>query len=106
MSTDMRLVALAVFAVARAQAGSITGSITDPDGGAVPKAVVQATQVESGKVFTAVSVKGSYTLSNLPAGTYDVMVPPVGFSYARLQKKGIAREETQGVDQLGGPVIA
>jgi len=92
----MRLVVLAMFAVACAQAGSITGSITDPDGAAVPKAVVQATQVESGKVFTAAaSAKGSYTLSSLPAGTYDVMVPPAGFSYARLQKNGIALRASQ-----------
>ena len=92
----MRLVALGVLAVAWAQAGTITGSITDPDGAAVPKAVVQATAAGSGKVFTAAaSAKGAYTLSNLPAGTYDVMVPPVGFSYARLQKKGIALQASQ-----------
>ena len=92
----MRAVAIAGIAAAWAQAGSITGSVADPDGGVVPRAVVQATQVESGKVFSAAaSATGSYTLSNLPAGTYDVMVPPVGFSYARLQKKGIALQASQ-----------
>ena len=90
--------AIAVVAVVCVQAGSITGSITDPGGGAVPKAEVQATQLETGKVFSAAaSTYGSYTLSNLPVGTYDVMVPPVGFSYARLQKKGIALKALQNL---------
>jgi hypothetical protein len=94
----MRLVTIAVVAAAWVQAGSMTGSITDPGGGAVPKAEVQAMQLETGKVFSAAaSANGSYTLSNLPAGTYDVMVPPVGFSYARLQKKGIALKASQNL---------
>ena len=58
----MRLVAIAVVAAAWAQAGSITGSITDPGGSAVPKAEVQATQLETGKEFSAAaSTNGSYT---------------------------------------------
>ena len=62
-------------ALALAQTASITGAITDPDGGPVKDARVEAKNSATGAVVRAASSpKGEYTLA-LPAGTYDLAVP-------------------------------
>jgi hypothetical protein len=58
-----------------AQSGTLTGSITDPDGGVVKDAAIQAKHSTSGTVARAtVSSQGEYKL-DLPAGSYDLAVP-------------------------------
>jgi hypothetical protein len=65
----------ALPAVAFAQTSVITGAITDPDGGAVKDAVIQAKNSATGAVVRAIaSPQGEYKL-DLPAGTYDLAVP-------------------------------
>ncbi len=60
--------------------GAIHGTITDPAGGAVPGATVQATHKYSGQVFSATSNDdGTYLVRNLPAGFYSVAVSSPGF---------------------------
>ena len=100
ISTALRFVAIAVVAAAWVHAGLDRWlRHADPGGDArSPKPGYRPCSSEQVKVFSAAaSANGSYTLSNLPAGTYDVMVPPVGFSYARLQKKGIALKASQNL---------
>ena len=64
----------ALPAVAFAQTSVITGAITDPDGGAVKDAVIQAKNSATGAVVRAIaSPQGEYKL-DLPAGTYDLAV--------------------------------
>src|SRR6266576_739761 len=59
----------------QAQTATITGSITDPDGGLVKDAVVQAKNSATGTVIRAIpSPQGEYKL-DVPAGTYDLAVP-------------------------------
>jgi len=61
-------------ALAFAQNATITGAITDPDGGIVKDTVIEATNSTTGAVIRAHgSDKGEFALS-LPAGTYDVAV--------------------------------
>lgn len=69
-------VAFAWFnAIALAQPAAVTGTITDPDGGAVKEAVIQTRNIGTGSVARATSsTKGEYTLS-LPAGMYELTVP-------------------------------
>jgi len=73
-----------------AQTGMLSGTVTDPDGGGVSTAPIQARNVATGTVYktTAIS-KGSYTLSQLPAGTYDITIPPIGFSFNKYEQKGV-----------------
>jgi hypothetical protein len=60
--------------------GSITGTVSDPAGAVVPSATVEATNSETGVVFSAVSTNtGNYTLSQLPIGTYVISVKVRGF---------------------------
>jgi hypothetical protein len=63
-----------VRAIALAQPASITGAITDPDGGVVKDALIQAKNATTSAVVRVTgSPKGEYTLA-LPAGTYDLAV--------------------------------
>jgi hypothetical protein len=70
--------------------GSIIGTITDPDGRAVVNAPVQASDIATATVYRATtSASGSYTLAKLPVGTYTLVVPDVGFTLVRFERKGI-----------------
>jgi hypothetical protein len=61
-------------------AGAITGTVTDPDGAAIPNAQVTVTNAATG-VTTSQSTTGSgtFTLSPLPAGQYTVTISARGF---------------------------
>lgn len=61
--------------------GTISGTIVDPQGAVVSGANVQATQVETNRVFTTASSKaGLVQLSSLPPGNYTVVVETQGFA--------------------------
>jgi len=59
---------------------AITGTVTDPSGGAVVGATVTAKSVERGTVFKAESNEaGIYRIAQLPVGNYDLRVEKDGF---------------------------
>jgi Carboxypeptidase regulatory-like domain/TonB dependent receptor len=61
--------------------GSINGTITDPSGSAVGGVQVQATNKDTGLQRTATTLdNGTYTIPQLPLGTYDVIVTKAGFA--------------------------
>jgi hypothetical protein len=61
--------------------GTITGTVYDIDGMAVANAPVQAkNNTTNGILKTTSSEKGTYTLAQLPAGTYDLSVAAIGFN--------------------------
>ena len=75
-----------------AQSGlaTITGSILDPEGRAVPTASIRAANVGTGEVYRdASAADGRYALTGLPAGTYDLTVPRIGFNFVRYEKTGL-----------------
>jgi hypothetical protein len=62
---------------------SITGTVTDPGGAALPGAKVTATSQERGQVYAALTNdSGLYRIAQLPVGTYTVKVEKSGFSLA------------------------
>ncbi len=62
---------------------SITGTVTDPRGAALPGATVMATSQERGQTYTALTNdSGLYRIAQLPVGTYTVKVEKSGFSLA------------------------
>src|SRR6476660_9328878 len=59
----------------------INGTVQDSSGLAVPGAEVKATQTETGLVRTVPSgADGSFVLTNLPVGPYQLEVSRAGFS--------------------------
>src|SRR5437870_5156207 len=90
------VVLFAAAAFAQGGRGVILGSITDPDGNGVTGATIQAQNIATGIVFKTTSEgKGNFRLSELPAGTYELSVPPIGFTFFPYIRKDIAIEEGQ-----------
>ncbi len=83
---------LALFAASGlAQSGSIAGTVTDPDGSGISTARVEAKNSATGRIYAAMtSAKGAYSIDRLPAGTYDITVPPIGFTFNRYVQKAVA----------------
>lgn len=60
--------------------GSMVGNVTDSSGAGVPAAVVKVTEMQTNESRTAVTNEaGTYTISTVPAGTYQVEVSKTGF---------------------------
>src|SRR5258708_30334613 len=70
-------------AFAQVTGGTISGSVTDPSGAAVPGASVSIMNRAKGENRTATSNdSGFYSVPNLTPGNYDVMVSLAGFKTA------------------------
>jgi len=75
-------------AFAQSDRGTITGTISDPTSAVIPGVTITATNVESGLKYETVSTEtGNYTLSQLPAGSYQVGAELPGFK--RYNRQGI-----------------
>src|SRR6185436_7943815 len=85
LSTQLPLIALltfifAVSAVAQNNKGAIVGTVKDPNDALVAKAQVKVTSVKTGEVRTAeTSDDGTFTVTNLEPGVYNVTVEGTGF---------------------------
>jgi len=72
------LAAGAVFA--QSDRGTITGAVTDSAGAIIPKAPIEAKNLNTGAVYQAVSTTtGNYTIAQLPSGKYQLSVSVPGF---------------------------
>jgi len=87
-----------VNAQSQAAAASLSGTISDPSGGAVPGAKVTLTSATRGitRTFTT-SGDGSYSFTLLPAGEYDLLVEKEGFH--RSVKSGFTLDVGQSAGQ-------
>ncbi|HLJ44645.1 MAG TPA: carboxypeptidase-like regulatory domain-containing protein [Bryobacteraceae bacterium] len=78
---------------------TITGSVTDPSGLAIPAAHITAVQAESGYKYEAqTNEAGVYTLPNLLAGTYRVTVNAAGFKDADVKDVELASRDVRRLD--------
>src|SRR5947209_17184397 len=85
-------------ALAQSDRGTITGTVTDPSGAVVSDATVTATDLATGAIrTTTTSDTGSYTLPELPAAPYSVVVDVPGFK-AETQNVKLPVQETLRVD--------
>jgi hypothetical protein len=70
----------ALSAVAQNNKGAIVGTVKDPNDALVSKAQVKITSVKTGEVRTAeTSDDGTFTVTNLEPGNYNVTVEGTGF---------------------------
>ena len=66
--------------LAQGDRGTITGTVSDPAGALVASAAIQAKNVDTGAIYpTESTATGNYTLSQLPAGTYELTATVAGF---------------------------
>ncbi len=84
IGSALRLVALLGFAVSlvfgQGATGTITGTITDPTGLVIPGVTVQATNTDTGAVYSGASTAaGNYAVTNLPVGNYTITAKAQGF---------------------------
>ena len=88
------LLLLAPRAFGQGANGTITGTVTDPTGSAVPGANVEARNIETGAIYSvATTSAGNYAIPNLPVGAYVLSVKVAGFE-AHTQTS-LAIEATQ-----------
>ena len=79
--------------------GTITGTVKDASGGAVPDATVKAVNTATNLSVTAKTQgNGSYSLSNLPAGTYHVSFAKEGFETETHTEVLVNADRTSTVD--------
>ena len=68
-------------AVAHAQDATVVGTVTDESKSVLPGATITATDVATGRQFTAVTLdRGEYRLAGLPPSTYKIQAELAGFS--------------------------
>jgi hypothetical protein len=74
--------------LAQVTSGTIFGSVQDPTGALIPTATITATDPSKGITRTGTaSSSGSFSLPNLPPGTYTLEVTAPGFG--KLSKSGV-----------------
>src|SRR5258708_6201744 len=70
-----------------AQTASLAGTVSDPTGAVIPKAVVTVTNTQTGAKRSDTSdSQGRYTIPQLPPGTYSLMAQVVGFNDVTIQR--------------------
>src|SRR5215467_14631506 len=74
--------------------GTITGTISDPTTAVIPCSSIVATNTETSAKFETISTEtGNYTLTQLPAGVYQLSVELPGFK--KYVRQGITVLATQ-----------
>lgn len=85
LSSLVALVVLALSGSAAAQTASVNGTITDPSGAVVQQATVTATNTATNVAHTTqTGASGVYTLTQLPAGVYEIKIEKGGFRTVRI----------------------
>src|SRR5256714_7888893 len=89
------LILIAIPAIAQTATGEVNGTVTDPNGAAVPGAAVklinQATKTES---ETSTNQSGSFTFVNLKPATYVLVVEIKGFKKSLTNAFALGVSET------------
>ena len=81
------VISCAAIAMSQAQsnAADLQGTVRDPNGAAVPGAIVTARNIATNSARTGISSdEGVYKILGLPPGNYEVTAEAQGFSKAKL----------------------
>src|SRR5689334_15332122 len=93
------IVLFAWTAFAQGDRGTITGTISDPQGAVLANAPVQARNADTGTVYqAATTATGNYTFAELPFGQYEVVVVAPGFKRYVRQNLTVQVAQTLRVD--------
>ncbi len=77
MKSPFCVLTLAFLAFCQSDRGTITGAIVDPSGSVIPNATIEARNTGTDIRYRT----GNYTLSQLPAGPYELSISAVGFKH-------------------------
>ncbi len=79
--------------------GGITGEVTDPSGGVIPNATVTVRAEQTSLTRdTKTNGSGSYTIVNLPIGTYTLTYSADGFDVQKTQHIAVQADRTATVN--------
>src|SRR6476659_7947227 len=93
------IAALLVSTAAGAQTGTISGKITEQiSGQPVTTATINATRVGGGGGVGKTRDNGSYSIANLPAGTYSVSATAIGYAPKQTANVVVRAGQTTTVD--------
>src|SRR5258705_10242176 len=96
--TRLGLVGSVLLATSNANAATITGTVTGPDGAPIRAAFVQARNAQLKMTVSVLSDnQGIYTVENLPAGEYRLSIRALGFTAA--PKTGVKLTADQSAAQ-------
>jgi len=95
------IVALSSSLFGQVLKGSISGSVTDPQGAVVASAKVKATNAATGTVLTTTSDgSGLFRFNLIPAGEYKVEVSSQGFNSAVQNNVGVTAGRDTGLGMI------
>lgn len=110
-----KLVVFALFALAmlcappalgQSDRGTLTGTVTDPQGAVVAGAKVTVTNLDTGAVREAITTQeGAFTFPELPADPYRLRIEAAGFKTATIETVQVAVQVTRTADvtlEVGG----
>src|SRR4030095_5308257 len=101
LTAVLLLGALAGPAAAQTLYGSLTGTVTDPRGAAVPNAKVEVLNTGTGILKTAqTDERGAYLFNDLQPGAYKVTISAPAFATRAVEGVNIAQNTTLRMDTL------
>src|SRR5579875_1421784 len=90
------LLALAQLTVAQTITGSISGTVTDQSGAAIPNLKVTAINTSRNTTHEAITdAQGTFTITNLLPATYNIVVEASGFK--RFEKTGVVLNTNENI---------
>jgi hypothetical protein len=93
------LAALPLLTLAQSDRGTITGTVTDSTGAAVPSVAVIIRNQATGAEYRSITTQaGDYTAPSLPAGVYQLAVTAAGFKNFRQDGINAQVAQTARVD--------
>ena len=97
--TTFQVMLLAASVWAQSDRGTLTGSVKDPAEAIVAGATVMLRNVATGQEAKTVTTEsGNYTLTALPAGTYQLQIEAGGFKGFRAENVQIQVAQTTRVN--------
>ena len=92
---------LAQITFAQADRGTLTGTVTDPQGAVVPNTKISVRNPQTGAQYeTLTTSTGNYSLPQLPAGAYDVTAEAAGFKKHTQNGVSVGVAQTVRIDVI------
>lgn len=91
----LSLILCAGLASAQVISGSIVGTVSDPSGAAIPEAEINVRNTGTeAEITVKADSSGTYVVSNLQPGTYELLVSGGGFENLRVTGIGLLASQT------------